>query len=389
MTLAAASQASGVFNFTGTLDLQSGVTLGLTGGGAFSGTFTEEAGSELDIEDGTFEAEDGTSFVGAGNVMEEADPQGGQLQNPLVDVPAGATVTAPVGNFTLGRRAQIAGAGTFIIPAMGTLTWSGGAMTGTGTTDIAQGAVVNALYDITPINLGPDRTFDNNGTFNWFGSTRTDPNTMLPNSFTMEGWFNNNGIFNINSVNSSVPYIDGPGLFTNSFFGQIRQLGGATQWGVNLNNFGPVTVDAGQLLFSGSARRTVNNTGGMAYFQAAAGATVQFEYTTVTYFSFLPLAVPDTSNLFRGEGNYVINTGGTMIVQAGTIVTAVNFELRSGTLRGPGTFAAMRFDWTGGKMTTENVGSSCSPSNKESINTTICSKCTFFEAYNCMKNLII
>src|SRR5262249_17903723 len=125
------------------------------GGGSLTsgGTFNVSSGAVLNLTGATHTFTDGTIFNGPGHV---------QMNGPTVVV--SGTMTA---NTALHfHRGTLSGSQTW--KGSGSLNWSGGTISGTGTTTIATGFALNLTGGNEKKLDG--HTLDNSGTLTWAGT---------------------------------------------------------------------------------------------------------------------------------------------------------------------------------------------------------------------------
>ena len=267
-----------LFNNTGTVTVQSG-TLTINGGGtnSGSGTFTTASGGLLDLNNITFA---NSATISSSTVV---DLGGNTTINGVLTAPNLQLVSGTLG-------------GTNVL--MGTLAWSGGAMSGVMT--IASNSVLNIV-------AGGGNGFNglvltNYGTVNWTNAT-------IYGLGGNNAQIYNYGVWNAQSDDTFQGAYNGgsPTLFDN--FGTFRKSGntGATilDGNVVFNNTGTVTVQSGTLNINGGG----TSSGG--YMTTASGGIINFSSYLFT-----------NTTTFTGIGSYV--AGGATI--GGTIVGTLNWD---------------------------------------------------------------
>jgi hypothetical protein len=210
------------FNNTGTVNVETG-TLELAGGGTSSGNFSIAAGSSVKLSQGIFTFTGGTA-TDSGSISA-----------------AGATllVQSPVTFQNLSLTSgSVAGTGTLFVT--GTMSWTGGTMSGAGFTTIRASAALSISE--AGQKMLSRRTLNNSGTVTWTdagGLTLSDGAAV----HNLAG-----GLFD---VRNDQP-IDGgttQGTFTNT--GTLRKSGGSGTTtvadNVALTNTGTVDVGSGTL----------------------------------------------------------------------------------------------------------------------------------------------
>ena len=164
MSLAADSAVTAVLSVTGSLDIQQGATLTLTGGATLAGTVTIEQGANLSIDANTVELDASSSPSDPGWRYTAVTGPG------WIQVGSGAGLLnfypAAVANLALGPGGTVSGTDT--LEVTGTLLWSGGTMTGGGVTKVDSSATMSITGDDT--KFLDWRTLDTYGTGTWTGA---------------------------------------------------------------------------------------------------------------------------------------------------------------------------------------------------------------------------
>ncbi len=368
------------FNDSGYVDVQSG-TVALNGGGAEDGGFYVEDGATLDLNSGTFVFSASSAVVGfnSGTVILNSNTTVGGVYDlgtgttkipntfaqvfftyPVdsvgsvlnvdgyVDFSGGNPIT--VDTLTLTTFGTLTGSDDVYVT--GTMSWSGGNMSGAGTTIILDGATVTfagAQY----ANLRGGRGFANYGTADWAGSgdlTLNDGSSFANYGTFIDqndhglsgngGVFANYGVFakvggtGTTSVANNVTFLNG-GLFSlqsGTFYvaGLYEQVTGQTDLAAEtvLTATGGVEIDDGVLSGYGTVQANVTNSGTLLpgedgapgvlvingnYTQTAAG-TLDVQIGATGAAGFDQLAISGTATLdgtlnVTLLGGYVPNSG--------------------------------------------------------------------------------
>jgi hypothetical protein len=152
----------GEWSPTGGLNLSAGATIhftggdySLAGGGSLAGTLDTATAATVRLTTGTFSLQQGAAITGDGFL---------QVAGATLEVAGNVTAR----NFDL-NFGTLSGPGVFSVTD--TLKWIGGAMSGSGSTDLGSGATMyvlgTAAGDDNRYLLG--RTFNNAGTIIWIG----------------------------------------------------------------------------------------------------------------------------------------------------------------------------------------------------------------------------
>jgi hypothetical protein len=271
-----------VFNNTGTVNVASG-TLDIGGGSSSGGDFTTAAGAALNFVATVYDFTNNNTFTGIGSFV--------------------------TGGATFG--------GTMV----GTLSWSGGNLTGVLT------VATNSFFDIVTGggNELDDLVLTNYGTVNW---TNTTIYSHGPNNAQIYNY----GVWDAQSDNEfQGGYGGGTTLFDN--FGTFIKSGnsGTTTLdsGVVFNNTGTVHGDSGTLDIQGGG---VNS--GSGTFATANGGLLVLDGITF-------------SDGVTISSSTVVDLGGNTTVIG--VLTATNLQLVSGTLSGTNVLMGM-LTWSGGSI---------------------------------------
>lgn len=288
-----------VFNNQNQVNVIQGV-LKLTGGGTSNGDFSVGTGGALNFNNGTFILNAETSF--AGSLIQLT---GGTL-NVVSDIHAenfqmlGGTLTGPA---------------TFTID--GFLLWEGGAMRGTGTTQLNGEAVVRGA---NTKQLLDTRTFNNAGQISWEG-TGNFVNTVAAT-------FNNQTGATL-AIQTEADWLGG--TFNNN--GQVNKLSaGETQFSATFNQNNEVNIDVGTITFTGPGASA-------GVFDIDTGAVFSLASTNYTFNVGTSLIGAGTTRLTNGSLNVAANTD------------VNHFEMTGGTLTGNAELKInVSFTWSGGIM---------------------------------------
>ncbi|HKS22366.1 MAG TPA: hypothetical protein VJZ76_06185 [Thermoanaerobaculia bacterium] len=298
-------------NGTGTIQPQ-GTTISFGNGGSIGGTSvtvdTSVAGSLVDFSGGTTSLNGATTFTSANLSL-----SGGTLT---------LNTSPTVANFSQSGTGILNGTGTL---STGTLNWTGGTMSGTGGTSIINTAFINGGVATALSGW----TLTNNGTVHY------SPTTSL--AINSGAQVNNSGVWALENGTPITSDLSGSPKFSNS--GTLsKSVGGATTFGVPILNSNAISL-------SGSS--IVQLTGGGQFN----GGSV----TTATANDKLAIqtnnVVVATAPTFSGNGLLLVDSFGTLTNNVATALP--NFELgANGTLAGTGSFTINNgFKWTGGTMT--------------------------------------
>ena len=308
----------GISNAAGLIRVKSG-TLILRNGGTHSGAFSVLAGAAIEFTSGGHTINDGAAVTGPGLVR----MNGGSISVN------GAFTTS---NVELSSG-SVSGNGTLSVT--GSLSWTGGTMTGAGATVVTSGGTLSITGNFD--KSIDQRVLTNAGTATWTGIG----GLRLSNGAAL----NNAGTFTAQS-DASIVWNGGATMqVTNS--GTFVKTGttGTTTFGANIGlaNTGTVDVQSGTLTIGGGGASS-------GTFNTSAGAVISFSNGTYTL---------NSGTAFTGAGVSRI-TGATLTVSSGAADTATvtgTLELSSGSLTGSGTLTATTgtVRWTGGTMSGAGV----------------------------------
>ena len=274
------------------------------------------------LRSGTFNVQ---SFSGTGTLS----LTGGALGNTLASTLGALNMSAG----TLG--------GTGSIGIAGASSWSGGSMSGAGSTSFGDLAITGAA---TKVLVG-GRTLNLNGTTTWSGNTGNNNNAIR---FWNGATINNNGTFNdANAFNSFIEHNSGgPHAFNNSgtYNKQTNTLT-TVDLGVVFNNTGTVNINAGTLQLNGGGTSS-------GAFNIGSGAKLQLFTGSFT----LNNVTTSGAGIFEISDDFV-GPDATVYLNGGTHTTA--FVLSGSTLagtshsfQGPATWSAGGITGTAGQATT-------------------------------------
>ena len=249
----------GVLNVSSGAGFQAaGGFVNFVGGGAIAGTVSVNPGANLTLSSGNapYNINAGAAFQGSGQVSFS-----GYFNNVVLNT----DIAAPQ-NLSMDSG-MISGSGNLTIT--GNFSWTGGTITGVGTTEIATGAAMTIGGDTTKALAS--RSVRNAGDIAYSGG-------VLNVSGTAEIDNLSGGTFDI-QVDTSFTAVGTGGSFVNesgAIFEKTGGTGGFTFLGVRFDNAGTVDVQSGSVYLDGSGT-------GTGAFQTEAGAGLYFsggrEYT--------------------------------------------------------------------------------------------------------------
>ncbi|MBL8532286.1 MAG: Ig-like domain-containing protein, partial [Betaproteobacteria bacterium] len=330
------SAGAGQFEFlhttldqSGRVEVQSGM-IGLGGASSSDGEYVTETGTEIAFLYGTHVWNEGVTVTGDGIIA---------LRNLTGSLAATLDVAAAridVPRLDLRVLATLTGTGT--VALTGTESeWTGGFMTGGGTTRIETGAVLTVSGSARKY-LG-DRTIDVQGTL---VESSSGDLLDLEGAATLDVA----GNMDIRVDTAWQDYTSRPGTLVVNNTGSILKSAGTGQFEflhTALNNTGLVHAKAGQLAFGGDGGVSIGE------FRADSGTDIAFLYGTQTWNDGAKATGAGTLSLRNLSGSL----GGTLSVN-GTTVTAERLNLGPlGTLTGTGLFTITGTGsrWTAGFMT--------------------------------------
>ena len=351
-----------VFNNSGTVNVQSG-TVSLSNGGTQGGTFNVPSGRALTFSGGTHNLTSSSSINASGAV----NISGGAVNiSPLYNVSGTTNVSGGILIFgsaaTTSQLILSNGTITSTTPVTATsvFTWTGGTMSGSGSTNVPSGARLytdgGACCSSTKYLDG--RTLNNAGSATW-SNAGYNPIIYLQNGATL----NNSGTFDVQTdstiANSggTLPVFNNTGTFTKS----ASPNSGSTSIDIPFNNSGSVSVVTGTLQLSSGGTHT-------GTFNVPAGATLTFAGGTHNLVSSSTFSASGVVKIIGGAVNFssAYNVAGTTNISNGTVTfnnaaTTSQLILSSGTITSttPLTVTSV-LTWTGGTMS--GTGSTNIPS---------------------------
>ena len=300
-----------------------GGTLGLTGGGSYSGPFAANAG-------GTLRFGAGTHAFGAGQVAAAA---GG------LAVFAGAAFNFNAATYNVTGPAQMTG-GTLGGPGsvtFQTLEWTSGTMTGAATTEVTQ--TLNLTGGSTKtLQTGRRLRLPAGATANLAGGPLSLSNNGGASVLEIGGTFNatDNADISLSNFGGALPFIQLDGTLNKT------GAGTTTDVGVPLHNASPtgVNVTGGTL--------GLNNGGTHTGAFNAAGGTLRFAGSGTHAFTAgqVTAAAPGLAQFAAGTFSFTAAAGYDVTGPA---------QMTGGTLGGTGLVRFQTLDWTGGTMTEVGV----------------------------------
>lgn len=341
-------------NNSGLVEGNSG-SLVLNGGGTSSGSYTTSAAGTVDFRTGThtIALAAGESIGGTGTI--EFTGGSTTITGPgTYDVPGTTHVGGnSVVNFNLPARSEFTTidggtlGGTGVFTVADTLTWSNGAMAGTGTTQLLAAAVATINSGNQKELIG--RTFANAGATTITGTG--------PFYIEDQAVFLNLAGADLDFQSDADILTFGTGPFTINNLGRIRKLGGAGESFINaeVNNDGLVEGLSGSLVLNGGGTSTGS-------YAANTGGTVDFRNGTHTITLGNGQSVSGTGTIKVSGGTTTISGPGTYDLAGTTLLIGgvINFNLPArsqattldgGTLGGVGTYTVVgTLSWNNGDM---------------------------------------
>ena len=278
-----------------------------------SGTFNIAAGAKLEYRNGSHTLNNVTT-QGAG-VFEISTENVGA--DAFVAVNGGTHATA----FVLSGSTMGGSGATF----QGPVTWSGGTISGAGTTTFSNDVAITGAN--TKVLVG-GRTLNLEGTTTWSGNTANNNNAIR---FWNGATINNSGSFNdANAFNSFLEHnVGGPHAFNNAgAYNKLSNTVTTVDLGVVFNNSGTVNLNAGTMSFVSGTQGptgTVRVASG-ATFQHGAASTVGNMVTagnlvlgdrTLTVFNDYDNANFGVGNAFNRRANVSTTGSGNRLLAAG------------------------------------------------------------------------
>ena len=299
------------FNNSGVVNVNAGSFR--PSGGTSTGTFNIAAGAVLDFKNGN-NVLNGVTTQGLGTLAISTDNVGADA---LVTI-NGGTHTTP---FAFSGSVLSGDTNTF----QGPVTWTGGAISGTGTTTFAHdvtisGAATKAVVGARVLNL--------DGTTTWSGNTAANNNSI---QFTNGATINNHGTFNDqNAFASFIEHnVGGPHNFNNiGTYNKLMNTLTTVDFGVVFNNSGTLNLDAGTMRFVSGTKGptgTVNVASGATYQHDAnstmgtltTAGTLNLGLNTLTISADYDNANFGTGNAFNRRANVITTGAGNRLIAAG------------------------------------------------------------------------
>jgi hypothetical protein len=323
-TIISGSASPLAFNNTGTVDVQTG-TLRLGGGGTASGIFTVAANAILDFSGGAFIYNLNSGSVVSGSTVSFSSGTtnvNGSYTGIAATLISGGTanfvVDASTGTLTLSGT--LTGTGAFTVT--GLLTWAGGAMTGSSTTNAQGGLQLSGGSSKSLIG----RTLNNAVLATWTGGTVfMDDGAVFNNLATATFDAQNDQVFARNSGGGATPAFNNVGTFRKSASTGTTTISGSAS-PLAFNNTGTVDVQTGTLRLGGGG-----TTGGN--FMVAAAAVLDFGGGTLTLTGTLSGSgmvqgnvinsgviqpgQPGVPGILTINGNYTQTASGTLNIEIG------------------------------------------------------------------------
>src|SRR6185295_3326723 len=299
------------FNNSGTVNVNAGTLR--PSGGTSTGTFNIAAGAVLNFQDG-INTLNGVTTQGAGTLAISTDLVGGDA---VVTI-NGGTHTTP---FALSGSALSGDANTF----QGPVTWTGGTISGVGTTTFANDVTISG---VNPKTLFGGRTLELLGTTTWSGNTAANNGQI---QFWNGATLNNRGTFNdANAFASFIEHVvGGPHVFANEgTYNKIANTVTTVDLGVLFTNSGTLNINAGTMLFTSGTTGptgTVNVASGATYQHTAnstmgtlhTAGTLNLGANTLTIFGDYDNANFGSGNAFNRRANVVVSGTGNRLIAGG------------------------------------------------------------------------
>ena len=228
----------GIYTQTGAANVSAGGVMRLNNGGSSGGDFALSPGALLQFSGGTFLLDDSVDITGAGIA---------RLDGATLTIGDNAADHVNVANLSQFVDA-LGGPGLLTIGQ--SLTWSGGTMSGTGTTEVEAGATLSITGG--SVKTLSQRTFNNAGAATWSGAGTFD--------FSNNATFVNSGSFTAQS-DSIIRSISGSNTFTNEAGGTFANNTGTTGVQIDFANAGIVNVPSGTLNFTGAYTQSAGRLG--------------------------------------------------------------------------------------------------------------------------------
>ncbi|MGE0860556.1 MAG: choice-of-anchor D domain-containing protein, partial [Gammaproteobacteria bacterium] len=328
------------FNNSGSVEVQTGL-LDLGGGGnqSASATFDISTGATLRLG-GNHAFANFAGITSAGRLLVSSggtQGSGALTLGGVLEIAGGALILADDGvaqNYTQSSG-TLDGAGDLTVNGAALL--SGGRMSGTGVTVLANGG------DLSGIGLDAGRTLESRGTVRWLGGTLqlNESSTGGAGRFVnAEGALfdaqNNNSVAATNFAD--INDLPGTGVFLNQ--GTFRKSAGAgvTTLSAAFANEGALEVNSGTVELTGGSTHAVGST-----IVIASGRTLRFGTGTHVLDDLAGVINAGTMVVSGGSttGSGALDSAGLLEISGGTLTlnddsTTVNFTQSGGTLAGAG-----------------------------------------------------
>jgi adhesin HecA-like repeat protein len=245
-----------IFNNSGSLEAQTGVVV-LSGGGNDTGNFNVSQSAKLDMAGGTHLLDQGTSFSGEGPVrVSSGTVNAGDTADDSVSM-----INVELSGGTLG--------GVGILNVTGSMTWTGGTMSGGGVLTLAAGGTL-AIEGAGAKTLS-GYTLNNMGTVVWTGGDlRMSSTSTVDNS----GLWDVQGDLFMDYYGSPISTFNNSGVFRKSV-----GTGTATVE-IVFNNSGSLEVQTGVVKLTSGYTQT--SSGGLTLEMGGLAVGSQFSAVNVT-----------------------------------------------------------------------------------------------------------
>jgi len=374
------------FNDYGTVNFPGG-TLTLDGGGILASSLTVPAGSAIIFQSGIFTSTSNLSLTGPGTLIVNGgiatlagtvNVSGSNIFGPAGSVDFTGNYTCTNNSLLISGSASFDGTGVVSpaiinfssgtlggaqnVTALSAMSWTGGAMTGTGRTIIPPGVTLTINNPSSFISI-TSRTLDNGGTTTWSGQGLTINGGVITNEPGALFQVQNPASMNFGG---GVPRFDNAGTF------RTAGAGTTTFASVNFNNYGDTQIQSGTLQLDGGLNNgtmevpvgtTLNL--GSGTFTSGAGSSIAgagnftVSGAAATLSGLVNLGGTNTFSNGTAElnGNYIC-TNNTMIISGGTAnfdgtgtVAPTTLTLSSGALGGSNVVTVgSTMTWMGGSL---------------------------------------
>jgi len=304
------------FNNDGTVNVKAGtLLLSSIDASTSSGVFNIAAGAKLEYRNGSHTLNNVTTR-GAGVFEISTENVGADAFVAL----NGGTHTS---RFVLSGSTMSGGSHNF----QGPVTWSGGTISGAGTTTFANDVAITGPN--TKVLVG-GRTLNLEGTTSWSGNTDNNNNAIR---FWNGATLNNNGTFNdANAFASFIEHnVGGAHAFNNAgTYNKLANTLTTVEQFVAFNNSGRVNIDAGTMRFANGTQGptgTVRVAGGATFQQDVASTVGQMITagnlvlggTTLTVHGDYDNANFGVGNAFNRRANVSTTGSGNRLIAAGDV----------------------------------------------------------------------